>query len=175
MKEEERARRLEQINCQQEKMKRLSEAKKRLNDLKKNVLVKEYLRLSEMLEQEKMISEQEIIRNCMGSLSSSDCKHDVWFYLGGYRTEDDKDSISLFKETMPWKVEYYAYCCLDCREEVKILPKDNERFLSENKVIQLSGSHSSYSNYELCRKMYLNLLCSNTTENAYKKLKKSLI
>lgn len=175
MREDERKNRLEQIKVQQEKMKRLSDARNRLNQLKKNVLVKEYLRLSEMLQSEEILTEEEIRKTCMGKEMPSTCEHDIWFYLGGYRTEHDKDSISVFKETMLWKVEYYAYCCLDCRETIKVLPKDNENFLSEHKVIKLSDSHSSYSNYELCRKMYLNLLCSNTTENAYKKLKKSLV
>lgn len=179
MKEEERLKRISNVEIKKEKMKILKEKRAELNKLKSNKFVKRFLKLSEELEDEKILTVEEIKKEKFEKYTSCyECDHDIWCYMGAYYTEYDcgpesrDHSYRAFREE---DIEYYKYRCLECFHEVEIKKKEHEEFVRQHKILRPTTKKYFFdSDYHRIREIYFNLLYTNQTDNAYKKLVKRI-
>lgn len=178
MKEEERLKRIANVNLRKEEMKRLKSKRAELNKLKSNEYVKRFLKLSEELEEVQILTLEEIKKREFEKYRCSDCSHDIWFYMGGYRTEYDcgpESRDTSYREFNIEKIEFYRYRCLECYSEIEVNIQEHEKFISEHTIIKPQKRRLFYGEeFEKCRKIYFDLLFTNNTEQAYKKLMKRI-
>lgn len=174
MKEEERQRRLKIIAEKKEETRKLKKMQTELKHLMNSPDVKRYFELVEELEDKEILSADEIMKQEMGKWSNrynDECSHDIWYYLGGYVVEYDygpESRDTYYRTNDPKKIDWYSYRCLDCYEEIEVSPKDNEKFLRDHCVIK------TRLDYNKCREIYSELLCTNRIDHAYQKLLKRI-
>jgi len=172
MLEEERRRRLNKIIKKKEDAKELRKLRAEMNRLKKLPDVKRYLELEKNLENEKILTNDEIKNQVMGQyLSYCSCCHDIWYYFGAYQVErglgfENRDRYYQVSDSQ--EIDCYCYRCLDCFQEIKVSAKENEQFLKEHTVIKTRTS------FDECRKIYCELLCTNSVSHTYKKLMRKI-
>ena len=177
MKEEERLKRISNVEIMKEEMKVLKAKRTELNKLKSNQFVKRFLELSEELKDEKILTVEEIKKEEFNKYTRYyECSHDIWVYMGSYYTEYDcgpesrDHSYRAFREE---DIEYYSYRCLDCFETVEVKKKDHEEFLKQHTILRPTTKKYFFdSDYHRIREIYFKLLYTNQTDNAYKKLMK---
>lgn len=179
MKEEERLKRISNVEVRREEMKKLKEKRTELNKLKSNEIVKRFLKLSEELEDEKILTIEEIKKEEFEKYTSYyECNHDIWCYMGAYYTEYDcgpesrDHSYRAFREE---DIEFYKYRCLECYGEVEVRKKEHEEFIKQHTIIKPSNNAFFYDRtlHEV-REMYFKFLYTNPTDKAYKKLMKRI-
>lgn len=175
MKEEERLKRISNVEVMKEEMKVLKAKRTELNNLKSNQFVKRFLELSEELEDKKILTLEEIKKEEFNKYTCySECSHDIWCYMGAYYTEYDRGPESEDRSYRAFReedIEYYRYRCLECFEEVEVKKKDHEEFIKQHTILRTTNNSFFYDgNYRKVREMYFKILYTNNTEDAYKKL-----
>jgi len=176
MTEQERIKKLANIQIRKEEMKKLKEKRVKVNQLKKNPYVKQYLKLSKELEEEPIYTASEIEKEAFG-IYCDDCNHEFYFFMRGIRRYhyavgyDDKEDYCY--EDDDEKIEFYVYSCLDCTSDIYVPKAEHEDFLKTHKVIRISNLQSD-SDFHACRALYHKLLLTNSVEQSYKKLQKKV-
>lgn len=174
MKEEERQRRLRVIKEKKEEAKKLKKMQTELKHLMNNPDVKRYFELVDELEDKEILTADEITKKEMRKFLnrySGECSHDVWHYSGGYYVERDRGPESrdtYYRTNDSSRINCYLYRCLDCDYQIEVSWSENERFLREHCVIKTK------TDYNKCREIYSELLCTNRVDHAYQKLLKRI-
>jgi len=179
MKEEERLKRISSVEIAKEEMKILKEKRRELNKLKSNQFVKRFLKLSEELDGEKILTIEQIKKERFEKYTSCyECNHDIWCYMGAYYTEYDcgpESRDTTYRAFREEDIEYYRYRCLECFHEVEVRKKEHEEFIKQHTILNPFNKPFFFdSDYHRIREIYFKLLYTNKTEDAYKKLIKMI-
>lgn len=149
MNEEERRKRLKEIEEINKEQRKLKSKRDLFYKLKNDSTVKLYLKLEKELKEQEILKTDDIKKQQMRKpIEPSECSHDIW-----YQQEEDGKII---------------YKCLDCLLEIEVKEEEREKFLSENCVI------SSSKTFTKCRNTYCSLLCTSHVDTAYQKLLKKI-
>lgn len=140
---------------------KLKKAKERLNVLKRNPAVREYLGLINVKDL-KILSNDEILENIIQeTLVSNDNLSNIYVFMGAYSNNNGLNTVEYASE----EVDYFLYCNIENDHEYKkILPSNKEEFESTRMIINFKDSGFDWQKFYKIQQYYFNELINGNDE-----------
>lgn len=174
MKEEQRIALVRKIRKEKEQLRKLKGKAKRIEELKKEPAVIEYLELSQKIAKDygtldpKYASEETILSKYANKEKELNCEEKYLIRVGiGEKSKDGR-----FFRLDDFEGDTYYYTCLDCQRNFYIDKKDAPIFEQNKKIIEAEGTN--IYEFNRIRKRYFELLMICPSEIAFQMLKEEI-